>query len=83
MLYNIRYNSIHPHYGALHETYVPMRVKRGSVISHRYTFAPPRSRTSQYHRTFILMSVSLWNDLGVPVFDGVGLSGFKNSANAF
>ena len=39
-------------------------------------------RTSQYSRTFITLSVSLWNDLANPVFDGVGLAGFKSRANA-
>ena len=34
-------------------------------------------------RTFIPLSVSLWNDLAYPVFDGVGLAGFKSKANAF
>ena len=29
------------------------------------------------------MSVSLWNDLGDPVFDGVGSAGLKSMANAF
>ena len=29
------------------------------------------------------LSVSLWNDLSDPVFDGVGLAGFKIRANAF
>ena len=29
------------------------------------------------------LSVSLWNDLSDPVFDGVGLAGFKSRANAF
>ena len=28
-------------------------------------------------------SVSLWNDIGNPVFDGVGLSGFKSRAKVF
>ena len=28
------------------------------------------------------LSVSLWNDLSDPVFDGVGLAGFKSRANA-
>ena len=45
----------------------------GVLIAHRYTYAPPRCRTSKDHRTFILLSVSLWNDLSDPVFDGVGL----------
>ena len=63
--------------------YVPVRVTRGAVIAHRYTYTPPRCRTSQYRLTFIPLSVSLWNDLSDPVFDGVGLAGFKSSANAF
>ena len=40
-------------------------------------------RASKYRRTFIPLSVSLWNDLANPVFDGVGLAGFKSRANAF
>ena len=40
-------------------------------------------KTSQYRRTFSPLSVSLWNDLCDPVFDGVGLAGFKSWANAF
>ena len=42
-----------------------------------------RCRTSQYHRTFVPLSVSLSNDLSDPVFDGVGLAGLKSRANAF
>ena len=60
-----------------------VRVKRGAVIAHRYTSAPPRCRTSQYSKTFIPFSVSPWNDLSDLVFDGVGLAGFKSRANAF
>ena len=82
MLYKIRSNPIHPLYGAL-VPYVPVRVTRGSVIAHQYTYAPPRSRTSQYLSTFIPLQVSLWNDLSDPVFDDVGLAGFKSRANAF
>ena len=82
MLYKIRCNSMHPLY-ALPVPYVPVRVTRGAVIVHRYTFAPPRSRTSRYRRTFIPWSVSPWNDLSDPVFDGVGLEGFKSRANTF
>ena len=82
MLYKIRCNPMHPLNGALSVPYVPVRVTRGIVIAHRYICAPPRCRTSQYSRTFILLSVSLWNDLSDPVFDGVGLAGV-NRANAF
>ena len=63
MLYKIRCNPKHPLCGALPVPYVPVRVTRGALIAHRYTFAPPRCRTSHYHRTFIPLSVALWNDL--------------------
>ena len=60
-----------------------VRVTRGALVAHRYTYAPPRCRTSQCRRTFIPLSVSLWNDLADSVFDGVGLAGFKSRANVF
>ena len=74
---------MHPLNGALPGPYVPVRDTRGALVTHRYTYAPPRCSTSQYSMTFIPLSVSLWNDLANPVFDGVGLSGFKSRANAF
>ena len=83
MLYKIRCNPKHPLCGALPVPYVPVRVTLGGLIAHRYTFAHPRCSTSQYHRTFIPLSVSLWNDLVDPVFDGVGLAGFKSRSNVF
>ena len=83
MLYKIRCNPKHPLCGALPVPYVPVWVIRGALIAHRYTFAPPCFRTSQYRRTFIHLSVSLWNDLVDPVFYGVGLAGFKSRSNAF
>ena len=61
MLYTIRCNSLHPLYGAFPVPYVPVRVTPGSVIAHRYTYAPPRCRTSQYRRTIIQLAVFLWN----------------------
>ena len=63
MLYKIRCNSMHPLYGALPVTYVPVLVTHGAVIAHQYTYAPPRCRTSQYRRRLIPLSVSMWNDL--------------------
>ena len=83
MLYKIRCNPMHPLYGALPVPYVPVRVTRVAVIAHRYTYAPTRCRTTQYRRTFVPFSVSLWNDLSDPVFNGVGLADFKSRANAF
>ena len=53
MLYKIRCNPMHTLYGALPVPYVSVRVTRGAVIAHRYTYAPPRCRTSKYRRTFI------------------------------
>ena len=64
---------MHTLYGSLPVLYVPVRVTRGDLVAHRYTYAPAHYRTSQYCRTFISFSVSLWNDLADPVFDGVGL----------
>ena len=66
MLYKIRCNPMHPIYGALPVPYVLVRVTRGGVIAHRYTYVPPRCRTSQYRRTFILLPASLWKILVTP-----------------
>ena len=82
MLYKIRCNLMRPLNGALPGPYVPMRVTYGAVVPHRYTYAPPRCISSQYRRSFITLSVSLWNDLADPIFDGVGLACFKSRANA-
>ena len=76
-------NPGNPLNGALPGPDVPMRVTRGALVAYRYNYAPPRCRTLQYCRTFILFSASLWNDLANSVFDGVGLAGFKSDANAF
>ena len=45
-------------------------------ILKRHLAAEPRM-------TFVTLSVSLWNDLADPVFDGVGPAGFKSRVNAF
>ena len=66
MLYKIRCNPMHPLYEFLPASYVPVRVTPGAVIAHLYNYAPPRCRTSQYRRTFISLSVSLWNNIGDP-----------------
>ena len=81
MLYKIRCNPMHPLYGALPAPYVPVRVTRGALVAHRYTCAPSRCSISQYRMTFIRLSVSMYNDIADPVFDGVGLAGFKSRAN--
>ena len=73
MLFKIKSNPLDPLSGALPLPYVPARVTRGPFVAHRHSFALPRCRTSQYRRTFVPLSVSLWNDLSDPVIDGVGL----------
>ena len=83
MLFKIKSNSMHPLSGALPLPYVPARVTRGALVAHWHSFAPPLCRTSQYRRTFVRLSVSLWNDLSDPVFAGVGLAGLQSRANAF
>ena len=83
MLYTIRCNPMHPLNDGLPGPYVPVRVTCGALVAHRYTYAPPRCRTSQARRTFITLSVSLWNDLAHPVFDGVGLAGFQEQGQCF
>ena len=83
MLFKIKSNPMHPLSGALHVPYVPARVTRDALVAHSHSFAAPRCRTSQFRRTFVPHSVSLWNDLSDPVFDGVGLAGFKSRANSY
>ena len=74
---------MHPLNSVLPGPYVPVRVTLCALVAHRYTNAPLRCRTSQHRRTFIPLSVSLWNHLVDHVFDGVGLACFKSRANAF
>ena len=62
---------------------MPVRVTRGALVAHRYTYAPPHCRTLQCSRTFIPFSVSLWNDLANPVFDGGGTGGFQEHCQCF
>ena len=83
MLFKIKSNPMHPLSGALPFPYMPARVTRGALVARRQSLAPLRCRTSQYRRTFVPLSVSLWNNLSDPVFDGVGLAGFKSRANDF
>ena len=46
ILYKIMCNPLHRLYGALPVSYVPVLVTLGAVIAHRFTYAPPRCRTS-------------------------------------
>ena len=47
MFYKIRCNPLHPLNAALPGPYVPVRFTRGALVAHRYTYSPPRCRTSQ------------------------------------
>ena len=73
---------MHLLYSALPVLYVPLRYTRGALVAQRHTYAPPSSRSSQYQMIFIILSMSQSNDLADPVFDIVGLAGFKSMANA-
>ena len=46
MLYKIRCNPMHSLCGALPVPYVPLQVTHSAVITHRFTYVPPRCRTS-------------------------------------
>ena len=76
-------SELHPLNGVLPGPYAPVRVTRCALIAHRFTYALPRCRASQFSRTIVPLSVSLWNDLVSLVFDCVGVAGFKSRANAF
>ena len=56
MLYKIRRNPMYPLNDALPGPYVPVRVTRGALAACRYTYAPPRYRTSQYRGTYLALS---------------------------
>ena len=76
----IRCYLIHPLYVSLPVSNVPVLLTPTYwwVLfgTHQYIYVPPCWRTWQYHTTFIWVSVSLWNDLGDTVFDGVRLECF-------
>ena len=74
---------MHPLCAALPVPCVPVRTTRCALVANWYSYAPPRCRTSQYHRTFIPLSMSLSNYLTDPVFDGVGLNCFQSIVNSF
>ena len=59
ILYKIRCNPMHPLNGALAGPYVPVRVTHGALVAHRYTYALPRCRTSQYRRNFIPLLINV------------------------
>ena len=86
MLYKIMCNPMHLLNDDLPGPYVPVRVTRGALVAHRYTYALPRCRTSQYRRIFspfsVILERSCWND-HTGTINYMGLAGFKSRANAF
>ena len=61
--------------------HVPARLTpRGALVAHSTCL---RLLAVELLRTFVPLSVSMWNELDDPVFDDVGLVGFKSRANAF
>ena len=53
----IRCNPMYPLNGALPGPDVLMRVTCGALVAQRFMYAPPRCRTSQYSRTFRLLTM--------------------------
>ena len=70
---------MHPLNDALPGSYVTVWVTHGAQVTDWYTYVPPGYRTSQCHRTFVPPSVSLWNNLADPLYDG----GFQEQGQYF
>ena len=61
-----------------------MQVICGALVAHRCMYLCATSlQNLAVPQDFSPLSVSLWNDLVDPVFDGVGLADFKNRVIAF
>ena len=80
MLYKIRCYPVYPLNGALPTPYVPVYIRCSGCTSVHLCTASLQNLAVQ--QNFYSISVSLWNDLANPIFDGVGLVGFKSKANA-
>ena len=74
---------MHPLNDALPVPYVAVQVTRGAQVAHLHTYVLPRCRIRSIAGLLFPILVSLWNDLANPVFEGVGLAGFKSWVNAF
>ena len=82
MLCKIRHNPIHSLYGDLPVPYVSVQITQNQLVTRRCSDAPPRSEPCSTQGLLFLCQYSLWNDLGDPVFDCVGMGGFNIRANA-
>ena len=83
MLYKIGCNLLHPLYGALPVPYVLVRVHVALRLQIGTLMCLLTAEPLSIAGLLFPFSVSLWNDLSDPIFDGVGLTGFKSRANAF
>ena len=59
---------MHPSSCALPFQYVPAHVTRGALVANGHSFAPASCRNSQYLRTFVRLSASLWNGFIVTLY---------------
>ena len=66
---------MHPLNSALPGPYLLVQVNGSALVAHLYTYVAVLAVQQDF--------LSLWNDLADPIFDGVGLAGFKSSANVF
>ena len=82
LLNKIWCNRLPPLYADLHLPHVPVWVTLGALVAYLYTYSA-RCRTSQYHRTLIILSAALLNDLENPVLDIVRLADIESWTKAF
>ena len=89
MLYKIMCTTMHRLNGAIPGPHVPVLVTCGGLVAHtyahilKYTYAPPCCRTLQYSRTFIPLSMSLWNDFLPPYSMVLLTGGFQKHGQCF
>ena len=84
MLYKIRFNPMPPLNGVLSRPYVPVRVTRGALVEHRYTYGAASLHKLAVPKDFYSLNFPSGTILLTPpAFDGMGLAGFKSRENAF
>ena len=82
ILFKIRCKPMHRLNDALPGPYVPVLVTRGALVARRYTFAPPRCRTSQHRMTFVPVCVHL-ERYCLPRIRWCGTGGFQEHGQCF
>ena len=83
MVYKIMCNPVHPLNGALPGPYVRVRVTRGALVAHRYTYAPPRCRTLQYRAGLLFPSRCLSRTILLTPYSWCGTGGFQEQGQCF